>query len=255
VKTLKELSKPRVGSLDSGRGFHLTYLSSVGWAEVSVDVEEQHGVIAVGVWLHDPALPFVVEAKGTERGLFELSMKVRTQQPLDQRKHPDLNQSIRLANPSGRQVVRIVEEWVRLGLEVGRNPSRRGKVPLPEASSVEEALARVRSALTGNLREPGTRKRGEAKQLLLEDVVEKYRQAIQDRHRYPRKVVADQLGYSSEHIGRLLVEARKATPERGPLLGPAARGKAGEVPATSPPARKSSTTKPPAQRATGRGKS
>jgi hypothetical protein len=207
-----------------------------------VDIGEQYGVTAVGVRLHDPALPVLVEAMGTEQGLLELSLRIRIQQPLDRRQHPVLNESIRLESPSGKQIVRMVEEWVRLGVEVRRAGKVSGPVSLPSASNLQSALVRARAALTGTLRETGTRKRGEAKRLLLEQVAAEYRQAIKDKHRDPRNVVAARLGYTPAHIGRLLVEARKATP---PLLGPASPGRAGEVPAT----------KPPAKRTTKRGKS
>lgn len=65
----------------------------------------------------------------------------------------------------------------------------------------------------------------------LVEVVTAYRAALADPTiAHPRAHVANELGYSSSHVGKLLHEARRATP---PLLGAApGRGQPGEITTT-----------------------
>lgn len=66
------------------------------------------------------------------------------------------------------------------------------------------------------------------KSVILPMVVDAYREACADpaTMNAPTEAVAKRLNYARGHISRLLSEARKTDP---PMLGPAQRGKAGEM--------------------------
>lgn len=74
------------------------------------------------------------------------------------------------------------------------------------------------------------RRRGADQEALVTRVVERYRELVSAGHRNPRQVIAAEENYTPEHIGRLLVRAR-----REGLLAPAKPGRAGELAETDAP--------------------
>ncbi len=174
----------------------------------------------VAVRVDDPKLGFVLEAEASGHGLRRLSVSAS---PGD----GDGGATLNVRDGALTKLARLVEPWVQLALEYrGHQDSGDHHLLDESAPTPEAAIARARVALAGVTRRSGTRARGEAKKLLLERVAEEYRLALASGHKQPRKIVAARLGYSVEHIGRLLVEARRTVP---PLLGPASPGKAGEA--------------------------
>lgn len=171
----------------------------------------------VSVRLDDPDLQFVLEASASTDGLHQLHVLP----PSDAEEPAVLN----TRDPALRRLTRLVEPWLHLAAEYRDHQGEQPTVAPNPAPTAEAAIARTRAALAGVVRAPGTRARGEAKAALLARVVEEYKRAVAAKSKQPRVVVGVKLGYSSQHIGRLLVEARRAVP---PLLGPAKPGKAGE---------------------------
>jgi hypothetical protein len=96
----------------------------------------------------------------------------------------------------------------------------------PTARPLREAVAELRDVL--GPRKPSGRPRGGS----LSRIVALYQREIAHGNRAPRKVIAEETGYSVEYIGKRLSVARN----RG-LLGPARRGKAGEVSSIARPSR------------------
>lgn len=95
-----------------------------------------------------------------------------------------------------------------------------------EGRTLREAARRAtRAASRIKPKRPGRRVRGAAAEALVEQVAVMYREQVAMGNPSPRQAIKDELGYSPEYIGRLLVKARRHDP---PLLGPAVRGKAGE---------------------------
>jgi hypothetical protein len=90
-----------------------------------------------------------------------------------------------------------------------------------------EALDRLTVAARPRAREH--RSRGEERRRLIERVAQTYREAVELGDPRPRTTIGRQLGYSSGHVGRLLMAARRPQGDDPPLLGPALPGKAGET--------------------------
>jgi hypothetical protein len=74
------------------------------------------------------------------------------------------------------------------------------------------------------------RKRGEREELIRQ-VAAAYREEVAAGNSRPRVALAERFGYTPQHIGALLVQARKPRNGQPPLLGAAHPGKAGEEPA------------------------
>jgi hypothetical protein len=132
-----------------------------------------------------------------------------------------------------RQLPAIVTltEWERIGRQIARLilvdhvPDDRLVI---DGSTAAEALARLTAASRPRPAQP--RARGERSRDLTRRAAELYRQAVTAGDPRPRTTVGRQLGYSSAHVGRLLMAARRPQPDGSPpLLGPALRGKPGEA--------------------------
>jgi hypothetical protein len=128
-------------------------------------------------------------------------------------------------------VMRALKSWEIVAREVARQIL--AGVPVREtvfdARTPTEAL---RGLMHAAGRESGSRRRGADAEQLLGQVAAAYREAVAAGDPSPRKTLAARFGYTNEHIGRLLTQARKPREGRPPLLGPARPGKAGE---TAPP--------------------
>jgi len=75
--------------------------------------------------------------------------------------------------------------------------------------------------------------RGARREARIRAVASSYRQLVAGGEKHPRGVLAEAFGLSEDHVGKLLVAARRERNGQPPLLGPALRGKAGE---SGPPA-------------------
>lgn len=125
--------------------------------------------------------------------------------------------------------VRMLKEWDLVARELRRQIDegtykQDTKVDAAPAAEMLRALNARRSTRT-----QGKRKRGAEAEAVLEEIVAAYREALAVNDPKPRMTLAKRFGYSAEHIGYLLSQARKSRNGKPPLLGPAAPGKAGEV--------------------------
>jgi hypothetical protein len=125
-----------------------------------------------------------------------------------------------------RPVITAVRQWEAFAREAACRILAGEPEPEPGPRGPAEAL---RMLVYGTSRGPGTRRRGTDGERLLRDVTAAYRQLLAAGDPAPRLALAAQFGYSVDHIGRLLVKARRPRNGRPPLLGPATPGKAGEV--------------------------
>jgi hypothetical protein len=113
-------------------------------------------------------------------------------------------------------IVTAIKEWNAVARDLAEqllaNPDARTAIdPKPATDSLRALFYDVP-------RGPGTRKRGADAELLLRQVAQAYTDAIRGGDPTPRKTVAEQFGYTPEHISRLLRRAREARNGRPPLL-------------------------------------
>ncbi len=125
-------------------------------------------------------------------------------------------------------VMRALREWAVVGRHVAEQLLR--GVPLDQtvvdAKSPTEALRMVDQAAAR--RRPHKVRRGSQHEELIRQVAEAYKEEIAAGNTRPRKALAKRFDYTPEHIGALLVKARKPRNGQPPLLGPTRPGKAGE---------------------------
>jgi len=131
-------------------------------------------------------------------------------------------------------VIRVLREWAVAGRRVAEQLTR--GVPLDktviDAKSPTEALRMVDQAEAR--RRPAKVRRGSEHEDLIRQVAEAYKEEIAAGNSRPRIALARRFNYTPEHIGALLVKARKPRNGEPPLLGPTRPGKAGEEPAGPP---------------------
>lgn len=125
-------------------------------------------------------------------------------------------------------VVRVLREWSVAGRHAAEQLIK--GVPLDQtvidAKSPTEALRMVDQA--ESRKRPGKVRRGSEHEELIRQVAEAYKAEIGAGNSRPRIALARRFGYTPEHIGALLVMARKPRNGQPPLLGPTRPGKAGE---------------------------
>jgi hypothetical protein len=123
---------------------------------------------------------------------------------------------------------RALKEWEIVGREITRQvlDGVLEKDAVIDGGAPTEAL-RMLSHPSAR-RQPQTVRRGAAREELLRQVAAAYREALASGNPKPRETLAARFGYSNEHIGRLLSQARRPRNGQPPLLGPARPGKAGE---------------------------
>jgi hypothetical protein len=121
--------------------------------------------------------------------------------------------------------------WEKVGREIARQILVEGIAEdqiVIDGRGAAAALDRLTSAVPPRPREH--RSRGKERHELIERVATLYRAAVASGDPRPRTSIGRQLGYSTAHIGRLLMDARRPQGDGPPLLGPAVPGKAGETP-------------------------
>jgi hypothetical protein len=125
-------------------------------------------------------------------------------------------------------VTRVLREWAAAGRHVAEQLIK--GVPLDktvvDAKSPTEALRMVDQAEAR--RRPTKVRRGSEHEELIRQVAAAYKEEIAAGNSRPRVALARRFGYTPEHIGALLVKARKPRDGQPPLLGPTRPGKAGE---------------------------
>jgi hypothetical protein len=125
-------------------------------------------------------------------------------------------------------VVRVLREWAVAGRHAAEQLIR--GVPLDqtviEAKSPTEALRMVDQA--ESRKRPAKVRRGSEHEELIRQVAAAYKEEIAAGNSRPRVALARRFNYTPEHIGALLVKARKSRNGQPPLLGPTRPGKAGE---------------------------
>lgn len=143
----------------------------------------------------------------------------------------DPNGEVTAADLRNLSSVRTLKSWEIVGRELARQYLAGVEVPEIDARTPTAALRQLSHEASKHA--PTTTvakgKRGAAVELRLRQVVDAYREAVAAGDPHPRQTVATKFGYSGEHVGRLLSQARKPRDGRPPLLGPATPGKAGEV--------------------------
>lgn len=135
----------------------------------------------------------------------------------------DYNQGGEVTGSAARSlpaVVTSLKEWGEIARDMGGQFLERGE----DARTVvdaKRATESLRALLYGLPRgAQGTRKRGADAELMLRQVVEAYKEAVEMGDRTPRKTVAAKFDYTPEHISRLLKRARQPRNGRPPLLLP-----------------------------------
>jgi hypothetical protein len=128
-------------------------------------------------------------------------------------------------------VIRVLREWAVAGRRAAEQLIK--GVPLDktviDAKSPTEALRMVDQAEAR--RRPAKVRRGSEHEDLIRQVAAAYKEEIAAGNSRPRIALAKRFNYTPEHIGALLVKARKPRNGEPPLLGPTRPGKAGEEPA------------------------
>lgn len=215
-------------------GFSVRYGESPNATSVQVHVgteeapDEDHQL----VFIDDQRLPFDVRANVWEGQMTDVEF-VAT---------PGSRHSLEQKDLRTAGVVSLVRTWAQLGRDhqlaqrfAESRPS--GLVELPAqgaADTLDDTLEATRSALSAWLPAPETaarrRLRGRDADELLERVARRYQELVAAGHPKPRVAIAAEVNYTPQHIGRLLVKARRPDPKTGrpPLLGPARPGRAGE---------------------------
>ena len=127
-------------------------------------------------------------------------------------------------------VIRVLREWAVAGRHAAEQLIR--GVPLDktviDAKSPTEALRMVDQA--ESRKRPAKVRRGSEHEELIRQVAAAYKEEIAAGNSRPRIALARRFNYTPEHIGALLVKARKPRNGQPPLLGPTRPGKAGEEP-------------------------
>jgi len=126
---------------------------------------------------------------------------------------------------------RSLKEWEIVGRTIGQQILA-GTPPekaVFDARSPTEAL-RILSHSTSSQRKPRKIRRGGEQDELLRQIANAYRAELDAGNARPRLKLAAEFGYTVQHIGWLLSQARKPRNGQPPLLGPARPGKAGEEP-------------------------
>jgi hypothetical protein len=191
---------------------------TIGWIKSSWDLAERS---RVGIEIHDIYTPYVASARLESGRVVELQYRAKDGERLTHR-------LIRATN-----LITFCERWAHLVEAKARAYATgdlltaqrleahglEGRSPTEILDGLEAVMAEHRSTTRRK------RVRGEEAEHLLRKVVDEYKEALKDKDPRPRVTVGNKLGYTPEHIGRLLVKARRMDP---PLLGPAMRGKAGE---------------------------
>lgn len=125
-------------------------------------------------------------------------------------------------------IVRVLREWAVAGRHAAEQLIR--GVPLDktviDAKSPTEALRMVDQA--ESRKRPAKVRRGSEHEELIRQVAAAYKEEIAAGNSRPRVALARRFGYTPEHIGALLVMARKPRNGQPPMLGPTRPGKAGE---------------------------
>ena len=128
-------------------------------------------------------------------------------------------------------VVRVLREWAVAGRRAAEQLIK--GVPLDktviDAKSPTEALRMVDQAEAR--KRPAKVRRGSEHEDLIRQVAAAYKEEIAAGNSRPRVALAKRFNYTPEHIGALLVKARKPRNGEPPPLGPTRPGKAGEEPA------------------------
>ncbi len=149
----------------------------------------------------DPNYPFLLYLDLSSEGLRELRVSAQENRTLGR---VDV-QAIPL---------RLVADLVRLGVDLNlavqscmeQGVSLEGTQAVPLSDDAQSVLRQVLQCLYD--RQPKARG-GSERDDLRRRVVTEYKQAVVDGERAPRKAVSRRLGYSSQYIGQLLVEARR----------------------------------------------
>lgn len=149
----------------------------------------------------DPHYPFLLYLDLSNEGLRELRVSARENRTLGR---VDVQ-----AIP-----IRLVADLVRLGVDlnlavqscVEQGVSLEDTQPVALSDDAQSVLLQVLQCLYD--RQPKARG-GSERDDLRRRVVSEYKRAVVDDERAPRKVVSRRLGYSSQYIGQLLVEARR----------------------------------------------
>ena len=97
-----------------------------------------------------------------------------------------------------------------------------------DAKTPAEALRILDQAASRQRPRPRKIRRKGEREELIRKVVAAYKDEVAAGNSRPRVALAERFGYSTQHIGALLVQARKPRNGQPPLLGPAHPGKAGE---------------------------
>jgi hypothetical protein len=128
-------------------------------------------------------------------------------------------------------VMRVLREWAAAGRHVAEQLVRGLTLDktVIDAKSPTEALRMVDQAEAR--KRPAKVRRGSEHEELIRQVAAAYKQEIAAGNSRPRIALARRFNYTPEHIGALLVQARKPRNGQPPLLGPTRPGKAGEEPA------------------------
>lgn len=179
----------------------------------------------------DPRLPHLVEGVVTESGLVTRAGLV-TRDPGREIVGADLRSGavlrvLRDAAVSVRTYADLPPLTVGALADAdfeGDGPELRVRRTLtPEHATQLGQAVRAQLGTDGESAEPRRRVQGAQAAEQLAEVVRLYRKAVEMGDPAPRRTIAGRLNYSNEHIGRLLVKAR-----RQGLLGPAKIGKPGE---------------------------
>lgn len=144
-------------------------------------------------------------------------------------KATDLDREVTASALRGPALISVFKEWNAMGRDIGEQmiAGRAQRETVVDAKPATDALRALFSNVPS--RPEKTRKRGADAEALIRDVADAYREAVANGDPKPRVTLAGRFGYSPEHIGRLLTQARKPRNGKPPLLGPAAPGKAGEI--------------------------
>jgi hypothetical protein len=218
---------------DGLNGFSVRYLADGGEIFVNVSFGDSRAEFLAdlpaspyqNVDIEDSRLPFRITSEVKHGRVTHLKFGISGEGEEIEQKH--------LRRTS---IIPVIKRWARLGEQLqrvlDRDPSTEAWegwiAELPAMASVQEAEERTKALIGQWLprEDRDTRQRivGDHAQQLLERVVDRYRELIDQGERRPRIVIAEEENYTPEHIGRLLVKARKQG-----LLAPARIGKAGEI--------------------------
>jgi hypothetical protein len=171
------------------------------------------------VWYRPDNSPFIYLGTFSSTGRLR-QMEIETVGDADEISAPDLRRP---------GVVRALREWAAAGRHTAEQLIR--GVPLDktviDAKSPAEALRMVDQA--DARRRPARVRRGGEHEALIRQVAAAYKEEVAAGNSRPRIALARRFGYTPEHIGALLVKARKPRDGQPPLLGPTRPGKAGEA--------------------------